>query len=566
MSIETMQSRKISLEYAVYAFILVAALAFRFLALGMTPLNNDEAHLALEALNVSRGNDVSISGQPGYVSLTSILFSIFSDSNFFARFWPALIGSLLVLLPVLFRDQVGKNTALILSLLLAFDPFLITISRSANGGIFALTGVMAGIGFWRIKKPVLAGFGFGLALLGGVDLWGGLIAIGLAYLATFKIRKQVLNAEKNENQKKQVRVAIVSLLITLIAFATVFLTRPAIISAVGSSLVEYIQSWGVAFTIPFTSAAFLWLLIQIPVIGLGIWGLLSGIKRNDPKVGFLGIWWGIQFVLSVMNPARNIAELFWVSLPMLILASMAIEKFFNQQKSENRWVFLAEIVLVVALCVFSLMNFTALVNSNSVDAETMRNRIIGTLLPLVLLAVVTLLFAWGWSLVSTRRGFIIGLGLILFAGWFGSSWKAADLGSRPEFEFKFGGETPVGSEILLSSISDLSRWTTSQANRIDIQIAGLELDSLSWALRNFENLRHETKFNPNSTSSIILTPVETEIQGVSAYRGQKVLWSARPDFAEMTLRDWMKWALFRTGPQQETELVFWAKNALFFEN
>lgn len=566
MSNEKMYSTRISIEYTVYALILVAALAFRFLVLGRIPLNNDEARLAIEAMNVSRGNEVLISGQPGYVSLTSIMFSIVNDSNFLARFWPAFIGSLLVLLPLLFRDRIGKTTALILSLLLAFDPFLITISRSANGSIFALVGLLAGIGFWRKNRPVFTGIGFGLALLGGVDLWGGLTAVVLAFLVTLWFNKKNLDNETTESNKPSMKVTVISFLITVLAIGTVFLTHPGVISAIGSSLVEYIQSWGAAYTTPFTSAAILWLLIQIPMICLGIWGLMSGIKHKVPKASFLGIWWGIQLLVSVLNPGRNLVELFWVSIPMLVLASMALGMFFSQQKSENRWVFLAETVLVIALCIFSFMNFAALVNSNGLDAETMRNRIIGTLLPLVLLAVVTLLFAWGWSPNSTRRGLVVGLGLMLFAGWFGSSWKAADLGSRPEFEFKFGGETPVGSETLLSSMADLSRWTTSQTNRIDVQITGLESDSLSWALRDFENLTQESSFNPNSTSSIILTPADIEIQGTSAYRGQKVLWSVQPAFAEMSIQDWMKWGLFRIGPQNKTELIFWAKNILFFNN
>jgi len=566
MTNDKIHSGKISIEHAVYAVILITALALRFLALGKMPLNNTEAHLALEALNISRGNDVVISGQPGYVSLTAIVFSLFNDSNFIARLWPALVGSLIVLLPPLFRDRIGNTESAVLSLLLAFDPFLITISRSANGSIFALVGLVAGIGFWRKNKPVYAGIGFGLALLGGVDLWSGLIAAGLAFLIARWLMKKNPDRAILETGQPSMKVAVISFLVTAAVIGTGFFIHPGCISGVGSSLVEYIKSWGTVFAIPFTSVSILWLIIQIPMICLGIWGLISGIRKKDSLVYFPGIWWGIQLLISVFNPSRNLAEIFWVSAPMLLLASTAIERFILKQKSDNRWVFLAETVLVVALCIFSLMNFTALINSSGMDAEIMRNRIIGTLLPLVLLAVVTLLLAWGWSPNATRRGLIIGIALLLFTGWIGSSWKAADLGSRPEFEFKYGGETAVGSETLLSSISDLSRWSTSQTNRIDVQIAGLDLDSLSWALRDFENLDLESSFNQNSTSSIILTPVDVEIQGTSAYRGQKVLWSTMPDFGQMTIQDWMKWRLFRTGPQVKTELIFWAKNSLFLEN
>jgi hypothetical protein len=554
--------RKISVEFVLYACIIIVSLAFRFALLGRAPLNDDEARLAMEAWSSARGGDVLISGQPGYIALTAASFFLFKASTFFARFWPALIGSLTALLPYFFRDRLGKPAAIILAILLAVDPFMISISRSASGSIFALVGLLAGIGFWRLRRPIWSGIAFGLALLGGVDLWPGLIMIGVVYFTLSNPLKSSA-ASGEENRKPSVKILLISLAVTAAVISTTFLTKPAAISAIGSSLVEYFKSWALPGTTPFYSAFMIWLIVQIPVVVFAIWGLVIGIKEKNPLATFCGIWWGLALLLGILNPSRNLNELFWASVPMLTLAAIALSRLAAQWQPESRIGFLAETAAVVALMVFSFMNFTNLVNSSGMDAENLRNRIIGILLPLVLLAVVTVLFAWGWSASSTRKGLIFGIGLVLFTCWIGSVWKAADLGSRPESEFKYSAGYSIGENNLLKSAGDLSLWSTSQVNRIDVQIVNVDSDALKWALRNFDNLSTEQIFNPHASSSIVITPANYLIEAKDEYRGQNITWSIQPDFADMTLQDWAKWAIFRTAPQKNTDLILWAKNSLF---
>lgn len=562
MNNELTTSKKISVEIVLYACVLIISLALRFALLDRTPLNEAEARLAMEAWNLAQGKDVLISGQPGYIALTASVFSVFKASNFLARFWPALIGSMAALLPFLFRERLGRTTALVLAFLLALDPFLISMSRSASGSMFALVGLLAGIGFWYIRRPVWSGISFGLSLLGGIDLWPGLAVFALAFFASPKTLRLAWTTEEG-NRKPNFKIMAISLAITAGVISTTFLTNPAGISAVGSSLIEYFKSWVAPSHTPYYSAAIIWLILEIPALIFSIWGLVDGIKDQNPLTSFCGIWGGLALLLALVNHSRNLEELFWVSVPLLILAAMKISRLVQRTQVESKVVFFAEMAAVIALCVFSFMNLINLVNSNSMNPEDLRNRIIGTLLPLILLAIVTALFAWGWSAPSTRKGLMLGIGVILLAGWIGSVWKAADLGSRPELEFSSSRGYPVGESNLIKTVSDLSLWSTSQANRIDIQIVNIGSDSLKWVLRNFDNIRVEDNFNPNLASSVILTPQNIVIESESIYRGQNIVWSIEPDFASMSVRDWAKWALFRTAPQKNTELILWANNALF---
>jgi hypothetical protein len=256
-------------------------------------------------------------------------------------------------------------------------------------------------------------------------------------------------------------------------------------------------------------------------------------------------------------------DLFWVSIPLLGLAAIKLAALFSDREVESRIVHLAETGLVIALAVFSFMNAINLVNNPLLNQEEYRNRVIGIILPLILLIGMTVLLAWGWSPSSTRKGFLTGIVILAFFTMLSGSWKAAGLGGQAAFEIRRGPGVPVGSDELLATIQDLSLSETGIENRIDIQVIALEMPSLGWALRDFEKLSNETVFNPNLASSIILTPADVEIVASSSYRGQKVLWQLTPDLKTMKFPDWLRWSLFRTAPAVKTEIILWARNDLF---
>jgi len=230
---------------------------------------------------------------------------------------------------------------------------------------------------------------------------------------------------------------------------------------------------------------------------------------------------------------------------------------------ENRLIFIVELILVLALIVFSLLNLLNLINNVYLTPEETRNRIIGTFLPIILLAAMTVLFAWGWSYTSTRNGFVAGMVVLLLTGLISNTWKSAGLGSRPQFEAFFNRGFPVGVHSLLTTLEDISLSHTGYADRIDIQVTGSEQPALLWALRNFHELSIAPVSNPNQTPSLVLTDVETKIDLPASYRGQKILWTVTPDYPAMEAIDWVRWSLFRTAPESKTELILWARNDLF---
>jgi predicted membrane-bound mannosyltransferase len=113
-------------------------IAIRFLHLGIQALSENEANLALQALSTAKGQMINWSGEPLYLALTSLLFTIFDQNNFIARLIPAIFGTLLIAIPFLYRKNTGNWETIILTAFLAIDPSLVSLSRTAGGSTISL--------------------------------------------------------------------------------------------------------------------------------------------------------------------------------------------------------------------------------------------------------------------------------------------------------------------------------------------------------------------------------------------------------------------------------------------
>jgi predicted membrane-bound mannosyltransferase len=158
----------------------------RLFQLGAGPLSEVEAGWALQALGVAHGQAQSLGAQPAYIILTSQLFSIISDSNFLARLYPAIAGSLLVWLPFFFRRSMGMSTwlhraGLVMAFGLAIDPGLVSLSRQVGSPIPALAFTLLALACLYNRHMVWMGIAAGLALLSGPAFLQGLLILGISW-------------------------------------------------------------------------------------------------------------------------------------------------------------------------------------------------------------------------------------------------------------------------------------------------------------------------------------------------------------------------------------------------
>src|SRR6185436_1689466 len=188
------QRTVLTLENFLYLAFFGLALALRLYHLNAHPLNESEAHDALLAFRLVKSQAAAgLPYSPAYLFFTYFGFFLFGASEAIARLAPALFGAGLVLLPLFFRDELGRPAALATSGLFTVSAALLATSRSADGAIIALVALGVGLAalrnFLRAASTVwlvISAIALGLGLVsGGVFLTGLLILALTAAVAAW---------------------------------------------------------------------------------------------------------------------------------------------------------------------------------------------------------------------------------------------------------------------------------------------------------------------------------------------------------------------------------------------
>jgi hypothetical protein len=556
----TPKTKKVEILLIFLAFIL--AVSLRFIKLGTLPLGENAANLALQALNLTRGTETVIGGQPVYVALTSMVFSVFSASGFWTLFWPAIFGSAIVFLPLLFRKWLGNNCSLILAFLLAFDPGLVAISRTASGSMIALVSLLAAFGFLLNKRPLLAGNFAGLAALSGAAFWPGLIALGIVLLVS---RFSLPNGDQWTTHFHEIKWQpfVSALAVTVGLLGTCFLIHPSVISGIGSGFSDYLGSFSFNAVSSLSTALIGLLFSEIFTLPLAMWGLAIGVRENDRTAELMGYGFILSLILLITNPSQQLANLIWMIIPMAVLAARGGNDLLNRFSKQEWVVSTIQASLTIMLLVFSFLNLLSIAAYVPTDWASIRNAILEITLPIAFLIVVTILLAWGWSKKAAKQGLVAGISALLIFVTFGTAWKAAGLGPRPEIEIWQADPLPVGCEMVTKTASQLSLMTNGQPNRIDIALWNIDSDALRWCLRDFEKVSEKLIMGETETPSIVLSATDEEIGSTASYRGQDIHWTTSPDYDNMTAFNWLEWFALRKAPEKSEGYLLWARNDLF---
>ncbi len=119
--------------------LVIVALALRLFELGDRPFHHDESQDAYFSWIFLEQGDYEYNPLlhgPLRFYLTAAMYGLFGDSDFTARLAPALMGTLMVPLPYLLREQIGRVGAFAAALLLAFGPSYLYFSRFAREDIY----------------------------------------------------------------------------------------------------------------------------------------------------------------------------------------------------------------------------------------------------------------------------------------------------------------------------------------------------------------------------------------------------------------------------------------------
>jgi hypothetical protein len=562
-------------EYSLYILAFLLALGVRLLGLGLNPLASYEAGWALQALDLSRGEQVLSAAQPGYVALTGLIFSVAASSNFTARLVPALFGSLLALAPFFFRKYTGRFPALLLAFFLALDPGLVSVSRQAGGPAAAVALTVLALGAWVNHRRLLAGILVGLALISGPAFWHGLLvtAAGWGLAAFFEAAGWIHtgSGEFGEDGKRFISVrslgaGILALILTVLAAGTLFFKYPAGLGGTGDSLAAYLSGWSAYLGVPALRIPAALLIYQPLALVFGVWeGLRAWLRRRpeDAASQRFSLWFLAALLLAFVLPGRQVDDLVWALVPLLALASVRLARLvLPVLKGQHLAVAAGLAALLVILLLFSWNFMLGAINPavNPALANNLVYLVIG-LIAMILIA--GALVALGWSLQTAVFGTSWALLFVLGLFWFSTLWGTMGQSANPRREMWGQGPSAGQIDLLTHTMSDLSEWSTGMRTSMETVVLSDD-DALRWALKDWHAVRFADALDPTAMPPAIVTLAGQEPPALAAsYAGQDFVIEQAAQWSGVLPADLAQWLAFRSSPTIDITAILWARSDLF---
>jgi len=593
MNNHEMKSKTISIETVLYLLVFILALLLRLYNLGATPLSDVEADWALHAFEVANptfGNlETHIRTQPAYIFPTAVLFELFGANNFLARFWPSLAGALLILLPIFLRRELGRITAIIAAFGLAIDPGLVTVSRQAGSPMMALAFGLLSLGFWYVqtsgfRAPILAGIAGGLALLSGPEfLIGASIILLTWFIYRFVYKRYSRNIEEKSDDLVEtppifqiklpetsfMQSALLSTGLTILIVGTYFFQNPNGLADWFQMIPDYLTGWISPSGVKSTQLIAVLLVYQPLAIILTLVGVIRWLFRHSVgeeeglyPLTFLFLWVIISVLLILLYSGRQVSDLIWMLLPLLILAASTLRLYLPQRKPDLISSLHAGLILVLSVLFWNTLIATGqILTGSTLEAIGIRFGILVGILSLG--GLTTVLVSLGWSWETSRNGLIYGITASLLIYLVSTMWGASQLRMNQPQEF-WGRPPATGqADIFLSTLEDLSQWKTGLTRQVDaISIA--DTPSIRWVLRDYPNIRFMSGLPSETLPSVIITRMEQEAPALTTtYRGQDFVWWVSPGWTGNLPPAIIEWITFRKAPLLSEKIILWARSDLF---
>ena len=141
-------------ELIAFASLVILGAGFRFWDLGSRALHHDESLHGFYSYNLFRGHgyvhDPLLHGPFQFFGTAASFFLAGGASDYTVRVFPALFGTLLIMLPFFLRHRLGSLGAVFAAGLIAFSPTLIYFSRFARNDIYiAVFTLGLVVALWR---------------------------------------------------------------------------------------------------------------------------------------------------------------------------------------------------------------------------------------------------------------------------------------------------------------------------------------------------------------------------------------------------------------------------------
>lgn len=542
------------------------ALGFRLVGLGSTPLDDREANIALQALRVAEKSETEFGDFMSIVGLTGLDFYLFSSSNFLARFWSAIIGALIVFIPILFRDHLGYWASVISAYILAISPEMVGLSRLIGTPMIALVCLVLSLGLIIKRKPIISGILFILALMSGAGFWLGLVIFSI----TLVITKWLIPGLDNHSlfdippwRSFWMPFGITAGL-TIVLVSTSFFLEPAGLSGVMSGLVTFILGFTNEYSDPYYLLPLSLIAYTIPALVFGVGNGIRGVIARDKTDTFLFVWFVVSLAVLLLYPGSTPAYLPWMTIPLWFLTARLLSRSWRFPV-ESRLVVIATVVALIVFTAFMLIALRSVVRSD-LNQQQQTNALISLIGGLALVIIVFLLVYFGWDGEVAISGMVIGLVIVCVLGLISLTVNTTSLSSGSAANLWYPDHPRLSTEWLTLYIDHISNWNKGGGGPVDIEVSDFDTPGLEWALRDYSEVNFDLYLSPQSQPGIVITDDQSHPELVNSYRGQDLVWSQKSLWKEMTPMQYLNWLVTRNTPTQKELIILWVRTDLMVDD
>lgn len=568
----------VTAEMVMYAAILGVAAILRLWNLAASPLSAREAAQAIAAFD---GVSMPPGGSPVLFGINQVLFGLFgatvTDGG--VRLAAAVIGTIMVLLPFLFRSHIGRYGALGAALMLAVSPTLVAASRSLDGSIVAAACALATIGFglryFTMQKRIdLIGLAIAIGL--GLTSGPGLITIGLVLLPALSIVYYWIASDEDRARVQQLRReahtwrdALLIGGVTCLLAATGLFLRPTGLANVPESMSAWLGAWSALDSIGALRLFQILIVYEPLIVFFGLAGLFMSLRRVSGLIMLLSVWTIGAFMVALLQPGRQVLDLVLVLTPLALLGGVLIDRLAHDLEQHGAWkaeglFWLVAAVVLGFVAINAAQTATGIVSSGLVLGMPLSSSwslSLGTLLLAVVIGAVFVLLI-GWQ--ATLRAATVTLFVLLAVISFSSAWNLTQMRAGNPRELMWGPTTTsLEVSALREAIEAASKRRTGFLDQARVAVTLPQDDPvIRWTLRNFKQAQYNAVVS--DLAPIIVAPQGSTFPPFvpDAYQGMpfhtETLWEP----SQLTDNDLLRWWFYResdSAPLPVKTYVVWVK-------
>ncbi len=568
----------ITAEALLYASVLGLAAVLRFWNLEASPLSAREAAQAVAAL---RGAPLPAGGSPLLFGVNQLLFGLFgatvNDSG--VRLAAALIGTLMVLSPFLFRPVIGRYGALAAALMLAISPTLVAASRSLDGAVVSAACTLAAIGFglryFTAQKRIdLIGLAVatGLALASGPGLLTIMVvlipALWIAYrwLASDEDRAKLAQLRRESHT---VRDAVLIGGVTCVLAATTLLLRPDSLAGVPEILTAWVDAWSAPNAIGALRLFQILIVYEPLILFFGLAGLIMSMRRLTGLVTLLSVWAIGALIVSLLQPGRHVFDLALALTPLALLGGLAIEQLARDFEQHGAW--RAEGLFWIVAAVMS--GFAVINASRTAMGAVPTSPFLGVpmslaaslsigvlLLAAVMCGIFVIVIGWHATLRAGVATLFVALSLMSFS----TAWNLTQVrpGNPRELLWE-PATTTLEVRALREAVEAASKRRTGLLDQVQLAVTLPKDDPvLRWYLRDFKEAQYNAVVS--DLTPVMVAPLGSTFPPfvTDSYKGQQFVTQASWQPSQLTDNDFLRWWLYResdAAPLPAQTYVVWVK-------